>query len=220
MQFLQRLFVLFIPFSCALGGNLTVKCDRSTDLKSIFDSGLRPTQVKGFERDDCEVKNLTLIFNVPGARELTMKIDEVRFTIDADNNVTKIFAESPNLPLKDAYKLASDLMSAIGVPPKDLKARIESADAQRSYEPLRDMGVRLDGSPETRVYFVPGDFVPADPHKLYVRVSIAIYWLDRIHHGRLRTTPIAAPSGYESISMQPLPPTRSHKAQQGAAASP
>jgi hypothetical protein len=172
-----------------------------SDLKAIFDSGLRPTNVRGLEILECEVRDAPIDFIVAPNHHLRMNVDQARFRVDADDNISEVFAKSPNLPLREVYDLSTRLFQEIGPVRSDLKMVFDESRRARSYEKLKNVDVRLAGVPGVRVWYVPGDFVPRDPQQLYVRVGITLYWKDRLGGGKLRRTPITPPDGYKHESM-------------------
>lgn len=184
-----------------------VHLDGKTTLKTLFDAGLRPTRVYSAQHTEVEVQDKDILFLLPPSIQIRIPAEEVRFSIGANDIVMELQAKSANMTLDDAYAQAVAIFGSVGQIPPNLQEAIESARANRRFAPLGEIGVAhrpLDG-PELRVGFLPGDFNPAYPNHLHVRIGVTAYWKDRVHNsGNLRKEPIKPPPGYETHSMEPI----------------
>jgi hypothetical protein len=206
MKKILHLGILFVALvSVDARAQYTLDFGQTNSLKSLFDLGLRPRNVFGLERDKCEVRDVDFELLLNG-KAIQFSAERAEFEITKDNSISAAELISPNLDLGEAQQQAKRIFASVGSLPAGLNEAFKKAETQKSFEPLREIGIRAtSGEPELRIYFIPGDFVSTAPQEKHIRIVASAYWKSKAQDQRLlRQEPIKPPLGYQNESMAPL----------------
>lgn len=207
---LRMFLIAVVAFCCntqAADPVYILDFSRGASLKTLFEAGIRPTRRSTSRVEDkCEIRDTTLVFVFGNGRRIQIVAEQAEFSIQADDSIGEIVAESKNLQMPDIYPEAVRLFASIGTPPPGLQEACLKARATRTFDPLRHLGIGTPGErePEVRAYFQAGDFVPDAPQEQHARLVVALYWESNMVRKKLRKEPIKPPAGYEQFSMEPV----------------
>jgi hypothetical protein len=187
----------------------TIDFSKSTNLKVVYDAGLRPWRVRSDEISNLHITDQSVRVIAPNGGAFTMSVQIGDFGILAENKLSKADFISHPTSLQEALTQAKDAAKALGIDisrgdgmgglvekASEFAALGDQSSAPQSWRGQSEInGVRygvtlspLFGLNETR-------------GKVYVTLD----FYERGKPMKFLTEPIKPPPGYENISMEPPP---------------
>lgn len=178
----------------------TVDFSQSSNLKTIFDAGLRPWHLQGLENMHCELGNENLKIILPGNVSISIIAGNVDVSVLAGNDLSSfdVFCESE--PLDVATKQAKVICQSIGVATNRLDDYIRTLNSPGSKTLGWAGDTTINGiDVQVRLQLVPS------MQGARAEVMATIIWPHPDETMKFLTEPIKPPPGYENISMEPPP---------------
>ena len=187
----------------------TIDFSKSSNLKAVYDAGLRPWRVRTDEISSLHVTDQSIRVIAPNGGSFTMSVQIGDFGVLAENQLSKADFISQPTSLQEAVGQAKEAAQALGIDiargdgmaglvqkASEFAALGDQSSAPQSWRGQSEInGVRygvtlnpLFGLNETRG-----------------KVYITLDFYQRGKPMRFLTEPIKPPSGYENVSMEPPP---------------
>ncbi len=189
----------------------TIDFSKSTDLKAIYEAGLRPWTARPGEEmrslliTDQEVK---IIF--PGSRPFSLNVESASFPVLADYRLASVDFISEPCSLDEALAKAEEVCSAMGMGTNGLREAVQTYKTIGNRTPppqywnapsIEKDGIRYDVT--LRPLFAL--------EKIIAQVYVVAEFYEAGKPMKFLTAPIKQPPGYEHVSMEPPPPGSSKK---------
>jgi hypothetical protein len=202
------LFTVFMASSYSMAEN-TIDFSKSTNLKAVYDAGLRPWRVRSDEISNLHITDQSVRVIAPNGGAFTMNVQIGDFGILAENQLSKADFISQTTSLQEALAQAKKAAKALGIDisrgdgmgglvekASEFASLGDQSSAPQSWRGQSEInGVRygvtlnpLFGLNETR-------------GKVYVTLD----FYQRGKPMKFLTEPIKPPPGYENVSMEPPP---------------
>ncbi len=178
---------------------VTVDLRVDETLKAVFDAGLRPRNVRGIA-GTCEIGPANLRFLLSGSKSIAFQAVSASFQIDKHDRIIQIQSFTPALSLEDARLLSEQFHKEFGKPMEPCLAYLERVKSNWLW-PGAEYSIGSETTPRVGIGFQLGGGGSEKP----VRMAIGLSWPREWKSVDRRREPIKPPSGYENVSMEPLP---------------
>lgn len=193
----------------------TVDFSKSTNLKAVYDAGLRPWRVRPDEISNLHITDQGVRVIAPNGGSFTMNVQIGDFGVLAGNQLSKADFISQPTSLEEALRQAKEAAKALGI---DIargdgmgglveKASEFAALGDRSSAPQSWRGQSEINGVRYGVTLNPLFGLRETRGKVYVTLD----FYERGKPMKFLTEPIKQPSGYENVSMEPPPPDPNQK---------
>ena len=191
------------PAPVAVG---TIDLRQGTNLKMIFDGGLRPYRLQGLESRCCVFGETSLTVILPHASPFEFKTDRASIDVLAGNEIDSIDLFGENTTVPEAVALTKQICKAWGIPPTGLDDAVAHlgampGDSEGWGTEFNQPGIRAWVTFKP-LYYNPL-FYPLNNVGAFVNAGFILG--DHPHGMKFLTQPIQPPPGYESVSMNPPP---------------
>lgn len=204
-KFLNKLLALFFFLQVMLlpsMGQHTIDFSKSTNLKAVYDAGLRPWRFLK-EMDDLNLTNESIRIVLPDASPFEMAVDICTLGVMAENQLSRADFSTDMDTLPAAAERTREICRALGIPTEDLDkaidtfARMGDQSPNPQYWNARIKKGTFDVSVSFKPLFALG--------KTLGRVYVTLTFHDSSKPMKLLKEPVKPPPGYEHVSMDPPP---------------
>jgi hypothetical protein len=187
----------------------TIHFDESTNLKAVYDAGLRPWRVRTDERSTLLLTDQQVRIVSPGGGAFSMPVQIGNLGVLADNELGKADFISPPMPLHEAITLTREICGALGIKIGQVdgmvsleeKANELATMGNKTPDPQFWGGNHFIGRIHYSVHFTPLFGLKETRGK----VSVMFQFVDPGKPMKFLDEPIKPPPGYENVSMEAPP---------------
>lgn len=187
----------------------TIDFSKSTNLKVVYDAGLRPWRVRPDEISNLHITDQSVRVIAPNGAAFTMSVQIGNFGILAENQLSKADFISQPTSLEEALRQAKNVAKALGIDISrgdgmgglDEKASEFAALGDQSAAPQSWRGQSEINGVRYGVTLNPLFGLGETRGKVYVTID----FYERGKPMKFLAEPIKPPPGYENVSMEPPP---------------
>jgi hypothetical protein len=174
-----------IALAAHVDGSEPYVVDFSNDdtLKPVFDSGLRPRNLRGIERITCSIESVNdVAFRIWG-KTVPIRARSIKFDVDGNDQLVSVIAYGKDkFTVDEAFDVMRKFQQMIGVPEAPLRAFIEQVKRSRYY-----MGDGYGIATELKKPPVLGiSLQPSFDKSTPLSLMVAIDWKRRIRKSPIR----------------------------------
>jgi len=199
--FFAWLSVWIFGSACLCMGEATIDFSHSTNLRTIYDAGLRPWRVRPDEKHSLNLTDQKISVVFPGGGRFSMDVQIADISVLEENEIDKVEFISRPMPLDQVLLNAEQACSALEVNAGGLRKFVDDLRRMGDQVPYPQMwnGRGTANGCRYSVTISPLFGMSETRGKIFVTIEFN----QRGKSVKFLTEPIKPPQGYEHISMAP-----------------